>query len=156
MLYLKQTKKINSNTMKVKQRISTNHILAITIGLVYLWFGGLKFFNHLSPAEDLAKNTMQVLTFGFIPSNISIILLAIWETLIGVFLILNVFRKPVIVLALIHLTFTFTPLLFFPNQSFNHSPLVFTLLGQYIFKNVIIIGALITLYRQSAMVKTII
>ena len=119
-----------------------------------LWFGGLKFFNHLSPAEDLAKNTVQMLTFGFIPSNISIILLAVWETLIGVLLILNVFRKPVIILVLVHLTFT--PLLFFPNQSFNHSPLVLTLLGQYIFKNVIIIGALITLYRQSVMVKTII
>ena len=135
--------------MKIKEQITNNHILAITLGLVYLWFGGLKFFSHLSPAEDLAKNTIDVLTFGMIPSNVSIILLAIWETVIGVFLILNMFRKPIIILALVHLVFTFTPLLFFPNQSFNHSPLVFTLLGQYIFKNVVLIGALLTLYRQS-------
>ena len=135
--------------MKIKKQITNNHILAITLGLVYLWFGGLKFFSHLSPAEDLAKNTMDVLTFGFIPSNISIILLAIWETVIGVFLILNIYRKPVIILALVHLVCTFSPLLFFPNQSFNHSPLVFTLLGQYIFKNVVLIGALLTLYKQS-------
>ena len=134
--------------MKVIDHIRKNHILAITIGLVYLWFGGLKFFSHLSPAEDLAKNTIDVLTFGYISSNISIILLAIWETLIGVFLIINVFRKQVILLALVHLVFTFTPLLFFPSQSFNHSPLVFTLLGQYIFKNIVIIGALLTLYKE--------
>ena len=89
--------------MKIKEQISNNHILAITIGLVYLWFGGLKFFAHLSPAEDLAKNTIEVLTFGFIPANIAIILLAIWETFIGVFLILNVFRKPVIILALVYI-----------------------------------------------------
>ena len=141
--------------MKIKEQISNNHILAITIGLVYLWFGGLKFFPGLSPAEDLAKNTMEVLTFGFIPTNIAIILLAIWETFIGAFLILNMFRKPVIILALVHMVLTFTPFIFFPNQSFNNSPLVFTLLGQYIFKNVIIIGALLTLYKQPFSVKRI-
>lgn len=134
--------------MKIKERIMKNHILAITIGLVYLWFGALKFFNHLSPAEDLAKNTINVLTFGYIPSNISIILLALWETIIGVFLILNIYRKPVIILALVHLVFTFTPLMFFPTQSFNHSFVVFTLLGQYIFKNIVFVGALLTLYKK--------
>lgn len=142
--------------MKIKERITNNHILAITLGLVYLWFGGLKFFSHLSPAEDLAKNTIDVLTFGFIPSNISIILLAIWETVIGVFLILNIFRKPIIILALVHLIFTFAPLMFFPNQSFNHSPLVFTLLGQYIFKNIVLIGALLTLYNQPFTTKKLV
>jgi len=142
--------------MKIKERITSNHILAITLGLVYLWFGGLKFFSHLSPAEDLAKNTIDVLTFGFIPSNISIILLAIWETVIGVFLILNIFRKPIIIVALVHLIFTFAPLLFFPNQSFSHSPLVFTLLGQYIFKNIVLIGALLTLYNQPFSTKELI
>ena len=90
------------------------------------------------------------------PTNIAIILLAIWETFIGVFLILNVFRKPVIIVALVHMILTFTPFLFFPNQSFNHSPLVFTLLGQYIFKNIIIIGALLTLYKQPFSVKRVI
>lgn len=141
--------------MKIKEQILNNHILAITIGLVYLWFGSLKFFAHLSPAEDLAKNTIEVLTFGFIPTNIAIILLAIWETFIGAFLILNMYRKPVIILALVHMFLTFTPFIFFPNLSFNHSPLVFTLLGQYIFKNVIIIGALLTLYKQPFCLKRV-
>lgn len=134
--------------MKKNEQIAGCRFLAISIGLVYLWFGVLKFFPHLSPAEDLAKNTITILTMGQIPPNVSIILLAIWETLIGVLLILNVFRRPIIILALVHLVFTFTPLLFFPKESFN-LPFVFTLLGQYIFKNLIIIAALIMLYSQS-------
>jgi uncharacterized membrane protein YphA (DoxX/SURF4 family) len=134
--------------MKKKEQIAGCRFLAISIGLVYLWFGVLKFFPHLSPAEDLAKNTITVLTMGLIPSKVSIILLAIWETIIGIFLILNVFRRPIIILALVHMVFTFTPLLFFPKDSFN-LPFVFTLLGQYIFKNLIIIAALIILYNNA-------
>lgn len=133
--------------MKVKFLFQRNHILAISIGLVYLWFGALKFFPQLSPAETLAKNTIDLLTFGIIPNNISIILLAIWETLVGLLLVLNLYRKPAIIFALIHMVLTFTPLFLFPNQSFADLPVGFSLVGQYIFKNIIIISALITLYK---------
>jgi len=53
--------------MEHKEQVKGCRLLAISIGLVYLWFGVLKFFPHLSPAEDLAKNTITVLTLGFIP-----------------------------------------------------------------------------------------
>jgi len=133
--------------MDLKKHILGNNVLAISIGLVYLWCGGLKYFPHLSPAENLAKNTIHLLTFGTIPSNVSIILLAIWETIVGLLLILNIYRKQAIVLALIHMVFTFTPMLFFPEQSFSDAPMGFTFVGQYIFKNIIIISALLTLYK---------
>ena len=122
-----------------------NRLLAIAIGLVYLWFGMLKFFPDLSPAEGLAKSTIHVLTFGLIPDQVSIILLALWETWIGVFLIFNVARKTATLLALVHILCTFTPLVFFPDQVFNDGPLYLTLLGQYIMKNLIIIAALLSL-----------
>lgn len=133
----------------MKKQLLKNHILAISIGLVYLWFGGLKFFPELSPAEDLAKNTITSLTFGVIPDNVSIILLAVWEALIGILLLLNIYRRQVIIIALIHMVFTFTPLFLFREQSFNHSYFYLTLLGQYIIKNIIIIGGLLTLYKLS-------
>ena len=133
--------------MNSKDRIVNNHILAISIGLVYLWFGVVKFFPQFSPAEELAKSTINSLTFNLIPASISIILLAIWETLIGLLLIANVYRRLIVVLALIHMVLTFTPLFLSPKQSFVNPPFCFTLLGQYIFKNVIIIGALLTLYK---------
>ena len=58
-------------------------IIPISIGLVYLWFGSLKFFTGVSPAEKLAQDTIEQLTMGLLLPEISIILLALWETLIG-------------------------------------------------------------------------
>ncbi|MFC4219140.1 hypothetical protein [Flagellimonas marina] len=122
-----------------------NSLLAISIGLVYLWFGALKFFPDLSPAEELAKSTVHVLTFGLIPDGVALILLALWETWIGIFLVFNVARKTVVFMALVHIIFTFTPLVFFPDQVFSGGMPFLTLLGQYIIKNLIIIAALFSM-----------
>ncbi|MCB0705586.1 MAG: DoxX family membrane protein [Saprospiraceae bacterium] len=131
--------------MSLKQRVSSYDILAISIGIVYLWFGALKFFPGISPAEDLAKDTISALTFHLIPASVSIILLAIWETMVGVLLIFNLFRRQTILFALIHMVCTFTPLFLFPDLVFNKFPFQLTFVGQYIFKNLIIIAALLSL-----------
>ena len=138
---------MKSSFKKAMRHISNNHVLAISIGFVYLWFGALKFFPDMSPAEELAKNTIHNLTFGALPDEVSILLLASLEVLIGALLMLNILRRRAILLAIGHIIFTFTPLFFFPVESFKAAPLVPTLLGQYIGKNVIILGALITLAR---------
>ena len=135
-------------TGKKERSGSPNSILAISIGVVYLWFGLLKFFPHLSPAENLAKNTIDLLTLGFINEQVSIVLLAIIEVSVGLLLVLNLFRKTAIYMALAHMAFTFTPLFFFADDSFVTAPFVPTLLGQYIGKNIIIVGALLTLLRK--------
>jgi len=122
--------------------------MAITIGLVYCWFGALKFVPNLSPAEDLAKNTIYHLTFGLIPDEVSIILLALWEVGLGFLLVFGLFRRQAVVLALVHMVCTFTPLFFFPNDVFGEEPLSLTLVGQYIMKNIIIIAALVAIYEQ--------
>lgn len=129
-------------------KLSSNQILAISIGIVYLWFGVLKYFPGASPAEDLAINTMNALTFNLIPSNVSIILLAIWESLVGVLLIANIYRREVVILALVHMAFTFTPMFLLPKQVFVDIPFHLSLVGQYIIKNIIIISALLILYKQ--------
>src|SRR5262245_9813615 len=54
-------------------------ILRVSLGLVFLWFGGLKFFPGLSPAQDLATRTIDVLSFGLVPPSVSIVGLAAWE-----------------------------------------------------------------------------
>ena len=143
----------NTNLMRLINRIKHNHILTITIGIVYIWFGILKFFPSLSPAEDIAINTIDALTMGLLSSKISIILLALWESVIGTMLLFNLWRKQAIIMAFIHMACTFTPLIFFPHLSFTE-PFCFTLLGQYIVKNIIIIGALYTVYKMPA--KTLI
>lgn len=137
----------NHTQMNLKHQTSSNRLLAVSIGFVFLWFGILKFFPSLSPAENVAKKTIDALTFNLIPSSTSIILLAIWESLIGVLLMLNLYSQIAIIIALVHLVFTFLPFLVFPSECFKVAPFQLTLLGQYILKNIILISALLTLYN---------
>ncbi|MFM1877907.1 MAG: hypothetical protein RLZZ241_773, partial [Bacteroidota bacterium] len=64
-----------------------NYLIAAGLGLVYFWFGILKFFTGLSPAEVLAGTTIEKLTFGLIAPDWGLPLLAIWECAIGVLLL---------------------------------------------------------------------
>jgi uncharacterized membrane protein YkgB len=128
-------------------------VLAISIGIIYFWFGMLKFFPGVSPAENLATETMFNLTFGLIPANVSIILLAIWEIVIGLLFILGPRNRAVILLTLVHMICTFSPLLLFPEQSFNSYPFSLTLVGQYIMKNIIIVSALFVIYPGKSELK---
>ena len=122
--------------------------LRISIGIIYLWFGTLKFFHGYSPAEDLAIKTINKLTFGLIPEPLNITLLATWECVLGILLIAGKWLRTALVLLLIHMVCTFTPLLFFPSVSFKYAPYGFTLVGQYIMKNIIIICAAMILWPQ--------
>lgn len=115
--------------------------LRVSIGIIYFWFGALKFFHGYSPAEDLAINTITKLTIGMIDAPINIFLLAIWECLIGLLLIFGIMVRPVLIFLFIHMICTFLPMVFFPNISFNGEPYRFTLVGQYIMKNIVIICA---------------
>lgn len=117
------------------------HLLRISIGIIYVWFGALKYVPQLSPADQLAKDTIALMTFGLIPGQLSIVLLAVWETALGVVLIIGWWRKAIFYLLLIHMACTFVPIFFFQQLSFTASPYAFTLVGQYIMKNLIIIGA---------------
>lgn len=131
------------NLQNIKKRY-----LQISIGLVYLWFGTLKFFPNVSPAEELATNTIGELTFSIIPPSVSIILLAIWEVLVGILFLFDFQKKVVIKVSVVHMLLTFTPLYFFPELIFTENLLTLTLLGQYIIKNLIILGALGVLWLE--------
>lgn len=135
-------------TTSLSLRFKKINLIAISIGMVYLWFGLLKFFPNVSPAEELAKSTVNELTFGLIPSNFSFIVLAIWETIIGILLLLNLYNRVVIIAALVHIVFTFSPLFFFPELVFKEVPFSLTLVGQYIAKNIIILSALLLLFTE--------
>lgn len=117
-------------------------LLRWTLAICYLWFGMLKFFPGISPAEGLAQDTIRVLTFGLIPDNISIVLLAIWEVGVGLILASGIFLRFGIWAAIVHMVCTFTPLVFFPEVSFTAVPYAFTIVGQYIVKNLVFLVGL--------------
>ena len=115
--------------------------LRISLGIIFFWFGVLKFIPGLSPAQDIATLTIERLTFGFIEPEVSIIILAIWETLIGLGLIFGVFLRATLFLLFTQMLGTMTPLIFFPAETFIIFPFVPTLEGQYIIKNLVLISA---------------
>ena len=129
-------------------------MLVISIGIVYLWFGALKLFPGVSPAEGLAKETLSRLSFGIAPTNITYFLLAFWEVSVGLLLILNVRHKIIIYLGMAHMIGTFTPLFLLPDVSFNQQVYILTLVGQYIIKNLVIFTAFLYLLAEKKPVVT--
>jgi uncharacterized membrane protein YphA (DoxX/SURF4 family) len=116
-------------------------LLRVSLGIVFFWFGALKFFPGLSPAQDLAAQTITVLTFGLIPASVSVPFLAAWECLIGLGLITGKFMRITLLLLFVQMLGTITPLVFFPQEVFTTFPIAPTLEGQYIIKNMVLISA---------------
>lgn len=116
-------------------------VLRIALGVVFLWFGVLKFFPNLSPAETLAAKTIETLTFGTIRQDVALPILATWESVIGIGLIVGKWLRAVLFLLAVQMLGTFTPLVLFPSETFTIFPIAPTLEGQYIIKNIVLIGA---------------
>ena len=116
-------------------------VLQFGLGIVFLWFGALKFFPGASPAEALAARTIEVMSFGLIGPSVSLPVLAVWESLIGLGLLTGRYLRATLFLLALQMLGTLTPLLFFPDETFSIFPFAPTLEGQYIIKNVVLIGA---------------
>lgn len=132
----------------IKIRIKNLNMLCLSIGFIYLIFGMLKFFPHLSPAEDLAEATISKMTMGLIQGRLAIILLAILEIWIGIFLMFNIQIKFIVQVALAHMVCNFLPFISNPEITFNLSAPSLSLVGQYILKNLIIISTLVSIYYK--------
>ena len=111
------------------------------LGFIYLWFGALKFFPNLSSAEHLAGATIEMMSFGCLTPDISLPLLAVWETAIGLALLAGKFERVAILSLYFHVAGTLAPLVLLPEQTWSTPPVAASLEGQYIFKNLITVGA---------------
>lgn len=115
-------------------------LMRVALGITFLWFGALKFLPGMSVSDDLAVRTISVLSFGYVSPSVSLLLLATWECAIGLGLIFGKFLR-VTLLLLLQMMGTFLPLVFFPAETWTHVPYEPTLEGQYIIKNLILVGA---------------
>lgn len=116
-------------------------LLRLSLGIVYFWFGTLKFFSGLSPAEELAQRTIEQISFGLLSPKVSLYLLAFWECLIGLGLIFGVLLRPILILLWLQMVGAIMPLFLFPEVVFYQKPFVPTMEGQYIIKNLVLISA---------------
>lgn len=111
-------------------------VLRISLGIVFFWFGVLKFFPGLSPAEEMVRNTIY-----FIDPDLFLPVLAAWETLIGIGLIWGKYIRLTLLLLFLQMPGTALPIVFLPEVVWTHFPYGLTLEGQYIIKNLVLIGA---------------
>ena len=118
--------------------------LRISIGVIFFYFGALKFWPDLSPADELAAATIDELFFGFVPPTLARISLAILETTIGIGLITGKFMRLTLLLLAGQMFGTVTPLFLFPEVTWS-DPFVPTLEGQYILKNIVFVTAALTI-----------
>ena len=116
-------------------------LLRLSLGIVFLWFGLLKFFPNLSPAQELATRTISVLSGSRVPASVSLPILAGWESVIGLGLILGWGLRGVLLLLYVQMLGTLSPIVLFPHEVFTHIPYAPTLEGQYIIKNLVLISA---------------
>ena len=120
-------------------------LMRLSIGIIFLWFGGVKYFTGFSPAEEIATRTIQTLTFGLFSQQTILYGLATWEVLIGIGLIFNIFLRETLLLLYLQMIGTFMPVFLFPGEVFARFPFSLTMEGQYIIKNLVLLSAGIVL-----------
>lgn len=115
--------------------------LRVAVGAVFLGFGLLKFFPGVSPAEDLVKETVAILTFGLVPGWVAILAVATLESFIGVCLILGKWMRLAVWLLAVQFVGILSPLVLLTGRLFNGPFDAPTLEGQYVLKDVILAAA---------------
>lgn len=122
--------------------------IRLSFGIVFIWFGILKPLGY-SSAEGLLKSTVAWLPFG--SPDLWLNLIGWWEVLIGVCFLFPKTTRIAIGLMFIQMVGTFMPLVFLPSVTWQSgNPLLPTLEGQYIIKNLVIIAAALVLGGEVA------
>lgn len=129
--------------------------LRVALAIIFFWFGLLKPLG-LSPAAPLVKATV-----GWMPlldPETWVAVIGWWEVTIGVLFLFHKTLRLAIALLAFQMVGTFLPLLMLPEVTFQagYGPLVPTMEGQYIIKNILIIAAAIAVggtVRQPPVVR---
>lgn len=110
-------------------------LLRYALALVFIWFGALKPLDD-GPANDLVRRTIY-----WLPPEVFLPILGWWEVAIGVCLLFRPLLRLGLILLFLQMPGTFLPLVLVPERCFQRFPFVLTLEGQYIVKNLVLIGA---------------
>jgi putative oxidoreductase len=113
-------------------------ILRVSLGLVFLMFGMLKFIPGASPAEELAVRTVQTLSLGMLPAQAAILLTAAVETFVGLTLVSGKLLRTGLAVMATALVGIMSPLVLFAADLFPGAP---TLEAQYVLKDIVLVAA---------------
>ncbi len=110
-------------------------ILRYALAIVFIWFGLLKPLG-LSPAENLVRQTVT-----WFPPDLFVSVLGYWEALIGFLFLFKRTIRIALLLLFLQIPGTMLPLFILPEACYTHIPYGLTLEGQYIVKNLVLIGS---------------
>ncbi|HWC30018.1 MAG TPA: DoxX family membrane protein [Dehalococcoidia bacterium] len=111
-------------------------LLRFALAIVFIWFGALKVIDR-SPVADLVADTLY-----WLPSGVVVPALGVVEMLIGLGLLLGVGLRLVLLVFLLQMAGTFLVLVLRPGESFQDgNPLLLTVLGEFVVKNLVLIAA---------------
>jgi uncharacterized membrane protein YkgB len=119
-------------------------VLRVSLALTFVWFGALKVTND-TPVGDFVARTVDwvpgVSGGWFVP------FLGVVEVLLGVALLFGRGLRVVLPLLFAHLAGTFLALVTQPDVTFQDgNPLLLTTEGEFVLKNVVLLGAVLVLY----------
>lgn len=111
-------------------------VLRVSLGIVFLWFGLLKVFGA-SPVVELIQTT-----YSFLPYPWFITLLGVWESVIGVGLLLGFALRFTLALLWLQMAGTLiapflSPSIFFSGGNF----FLPTMEGEFVIKNLVLIAS---------------
>ena len=111
-------------------------VLRIALGIVYLWFGALKVMG-VTPVYDLIAQT-----YAFLPTQGFLLILGWWEVAIGVCLLTRHFLRGALALLWLQMAGTFFAVILSPAVfTLSGNPLLLTVEGEFVIKNIVLISA---------------
>ncbi len=127
---------------QLDQRISTFFrrwgipALRVSVAIVFIWFGALKILG-VTPVADLVANTV----YWFDP-DWAVPAIGVVEVVVGLGLLFRVAMRAVLGLFFLQMIGTFLVLLLLPDVAFQDAnPLLLTVEGEFVIKNLILISA---------------
>jgi putative oxidoreductase len=111
-------------------------VLRVALAIVFIWFGALKVFG-VSPVADLVARTLP-----FLPAGVAVKSMGVLELIIGAGLLTGWAIRVTMLLFFLQMLGTFLVLVLEPENSFQHGdPLLLTVQGEFVVKNLVLIAA---------------
>ena len=110
--------------------------LRLSLGIVFIWFGGLKLFG-VSPVESLVASTL-----GWLPPTVAVMGMGALEVLVGLGLLTGWAIRLTLLMFFLQMAGTFVVFVILPGRMFlDGNPLLLTQEGEFVIKNLILVTA---------------
>jgi putative oxidoreductase len=118
--------------------------MRILMGVLFLWFGGLKVAG-LSPVSGLVAGTLP-----WVDPELVVPVLGAVEVLLGCALVMGIALRLALSVLAAHLAGTFLTFVMLPAWMFrDHNPLLLTADGEFVAKNLVLVSAAIVLITHA-------